>query len=157
MIPREDEKEILKDLGLLANDRYTAVFYNHTVFDSDASFGDARQKAFDEAERKSIRLGREVEPDYSPKNLKALGAKEVYKDEVWVKIIRRGAKDNKSYKATDQHKQQFPEAWEQFERENENNRDIPERRQDIQSNSSRPQNPPQGIGFTPSEYTVTFG
>ena len=160
-LPKDDERKIMLELGLLANESYNAEFYMHKALDNEETYGESREKAVEQANAKSLKLGREIEPDFTPENLKKLGAKTVFKNVPYVKITRRGAKDCKSYAATEQHKKQFPEAWAKFEAEN--NEDIRKERDNLRTETSGRVNSSQGgdwqggVNYTPSNYTITFG
>lgn len=167
MLPKQDEKIILAELGLLPNERYKAEFFMHKVFDRDASCGEAEALARIDAQEKSERLGREIMPDLSPENLKRLGAQSVFKYEPWVKIKRMGVKDYISYPVNEQHKLKFPNEWALFEAQNNESKDnqenIREGRDNLRSGEDRPIDSPQGsnwqggVSYTPTAYTISFG
>jgi len=187
MLPKDDREKIERELGLLQNDKRQAEFYMHKVIDVEATQAAAIEVITRKAQEKTIErqaywtreleraekfglptenikeqlVNSEIIPDYSPDNLKKHGAKQVYKNVVYVKIKKVGSKDYRSYPATDEHKQQFPKAWAKFESENEN---IYKERDSVRTETSGRENDTQsgnwqsgGVSYTPPAYTISFG
>jgi hypothetical protein len=111
-LTNEESLEIKKSLGAISQDKRIAKFYIKAVLDTDATYSKAMELADKEALEKGLK-----EADYKPENLKKFGAENEYKDVLYVNIRHMGSKDNKSVKATDEHKITFVKAWEAFERD----------------------------------------
>ncbi|MFK8013124.1 MAG: hypothetical protein AB8B80_13875 [Marinicellaceae bacterium] len=137
-LSRQDNEEILKSLDVLSNDKRTAEFYYHEVFDNEASTSNAKQKAIIEARNKTKLKNANkqpedfiiIDPDFSGDNLKRLGAMPVYKKVLYVKIGHYGSKDYKSRIATEQDKADFSQQWNKFN-EQEKRKDRPSNNQNI--------------------------
>ena len=141
---REHKREVLQGLGVIRPDRRMAEFYASEVIDNNASSGEAKQLATAEAKKIGLATGSIIDPDFSISNLKRLGAKQVMKEVIYIKIQHLGEKDVKSRLVTDEDKITFKQAWEKF---NEKRcKEIPaqagkirEQRNYISDDTSRPQ------------------
>ncbi len=122
-MPKAIQDEIYKSLDVLSDDTRTASFYYHDVFDNDASTRDAKKRAVIQAREEerlyNKGLPREdhkiIAPDFTPDNLKKLGAVAVYKKVLYVKIQHHGSKEIQSRVATEQDKLTFKQAWSLFD------------------------------------------
>ena len=139
-LTEQENKQILKDLGAISEDTRTAKFYYHSVIDNISSTAQAKEKAMEYAEKKSLRLKAEFDPDFSISNLKRLGAKTIMKDVLYIEIQHRGSKDTKSRIATEQDKLTFNEQWRKFDGHKQEiplcDRDNKEKRENVEHYSS---------------------
>ena len=116
-----EQDEIYKSLGTVSNDRRIAKFYIKAVFDAEKSTGEARRRADAEAQSEAKRTGQIVEANYKRENLKRLGAKNKYKDVLYINIKHSGQTDNKSRIATDEDKLVFKQSYDSFMERTANN------------------------------------
>jgi uncharacterized protein YdaT len=149
MITQSKRKEIMKALGYGEEDNMKVSFFKHKSPDMEnATILKAKEKANMEAQTKSEIVGAAQVPDYSIPNLIRLGAKQSYKEELYIKIVRRGAKDWRSMKATQEHKDLYSAEYEKYLKENkdENIKTSHNQGINIQSDTSGFYNDPQTIG-----------
>lgn len=157
-----DKQAEAQILGQPATDTFTAKFYLHKVKNLDTpETREAMRLADEKAKRKTNITGKYAEPDYTPANLIKLGAREEVKTVPYVLIKRLNAKDSKSSPVTEEHKQQFPNEWAEFEKEHYE--DIYKERNSVRTTPDRPVNSTQsanwqgGVNYTPTPYTISFG
>lgn len=160
---RQERQEIeSRVLDMKHKDTFTARFYLHKIKNTDTpETREAMRKADEAAKGRKDSNGLPKEPDYSPKNLLRLGAKEIVKQVPYVEIKRVGAKDSKSHPVSDEHIKRFPAEWEQFqEREHEyfhKERHSLRTEEGGQFNSAPGADWQSGVSYTPTPYTITFG
>lgn len=159
MIPQHVKKEIRKSFGYDQTDSMEVRFFNHETPDmNNKSIIEAKKKADMIAENQSNITGTFKAPDYSPQNLIRLGAKQSYKTELYVEIKRLGAKDFRSMKAEQSHKEQFTAEYETYLQENKND-DIKasdNQRPIIQPSTNRQDNNPTCTSFDGGNFSYTF-
>lgn len=159
---RQERQEIeARVLDMKHKDTFTARFYLHKIKQTDTpETRAAMEKAIAKVRGRVDSNGIPKEPDFSPKNLLRLGAKEIVKQVPYVELKRVGAKDSKSYPVDNTHIEQFPKEWADFkEREHAYFR---ERRDHIRTETDgqhhSPENPNWGsVAYNPTPYTITFG
>ena len=106
-------------------DNMTVTFFKHKTPDMENdTIKQAKEKANMDAQTKSEIVGSSQVPDYSVPNLLRLGAKQSYKEELYVKIERHGAKDYRSMKATQEHKEQYVVEYDKYLKENKVDENI---------------------------------
>lgn len=162
-----ERKEIeSKVLDMVQSESFQAEFYLHEAIDpNNETIERAKERANQEAERRSNITGKIVEPNYTPDNLIRLGAEQRKHLVPWVKIKRLGAVDYKSYEVIDAHKETYPDQWAQFEeKHSEYFKDIRERRDNLRAEENGQLNNTQGsnwqgggVSYTPTAYTVSWG
>lgn len=156
---RELKKTILQSIGLSKDDKYNVRFFKHKVFDSEnKSIQDAIKLANEQAQQKTEIMGQYQSPDYSPRNLKKLGAKQEYKELLYVEIKRVGAKDYRSMLATEQHKQQFSDEYNKFLAGERHEKDVQKKRENLQINTNGQQDMAActSTGFGEFNYTFNY-
>ena len=159
MLNREHRKEIEQALGMYFDDKYKVRFFYHKVPDLECeSIREAIQKADEKAMQLSQIKKEYVKPDYTPENLKRLGAKQEYKTELYIELRRINAKDYRSRKATDEDKIRFEKEYQQFISENkhDNNQQqavFHERQPSLRISENRQDNEQTGTGY---EFSYSF-
>ena len=125
---------------------------------NDETIIEAQKLADIKAQKKTDLTGKYQAPDYSPKNLIKLGAKQTFKNVLYVEIRRIGAKDFRSMQATEQHKQQFENEFNQFLAENKADENIREEREVVRINTSGQNNNKAEVstGFGSFSYSFTI-
>lgn len=168
MITQSKRKEIMKALGYGEEDNMKVSFFKHKSPDMENNtILQAKEKANMEAQTKSEIVGAAQVPDYSIPNLIRLGAKQSYKEELYIKIVRRGAKDWRSMKATQEHKDLYSAEYEKYLKENKKDENIKTSANqgiNLQSDTSgfynntqtisRPATSPRNLGIGEFSYTI---
>jgi len=160
---RQERQEIeARVLDMKHNDTFTARFYLHKVkhVETPETLA-AMEKAKEAVRGRTDANGIPKDPDFSPKNLLRLGAREEVITRPYVELKRVGSKDSKSYPVDNEHINRFPDEWEKFQ---EQERAYFQKQQQVlQDGNDRPDNQSPsgnyggGVCYTPTPYTTTFG